>query len=395
MKCSMTEDLLPLYVDDMCSEETKKEIEAHLKTCEKCAEKLKNYRTEIQVDAKEATGADSKDKAVRDSMKKVKKKLSFRKAVAVISSLLLVVVVIGVGVLVYGERTGDSMNFTTISNIMTLKKAAKAACARDFEPMVTLTHYDLDETYLANRFIQEAGTTIPDLQREKLERAFRDTFGDAPVQFEIGGIEYGYENDFFSGISKEYTAMPDMMNPAGAVTVRFYNDKAQLNVMFYQNADRKFTYDDMRDDECKGKQNFSSIQCAELVPQLVAYNVKLHNDNLRVWNVLIRERPEVEKEHERDAAMDARLEQLAEMGWRIREFYMDADDFNFDQICIVYKAHFILKNEKGDMAMMEQRFDLQNDNFYIRENDPAVMTIKTDAMNGEAEDLALKLFAVQ
>ncbi len=36
MKCDIVRDLLPLYIDRVCSEETEKEVEAHLDCCETC-----------------------------------------------------------------------------------------------------------------------------------------------------------------------------------------------------------------------------------------------------------------------------------------------------------------------------------------------------------------------
>ncbi len=36
MNCEIIRDLLPLYVDKVCSEETEKEVEAHLDGCEQC-----------------------------------------------------------------------------------------------------------------------------------------------------------------------------------------------------------------------------------------------------------------------------------------------------------------------------------------------------------------------
>ncbi len=36
MKCEIIEDLLPLYIDCVCSAETREEVSAHLNNCEKC-----------------------------------------------------------------------------------------------------------------------------------------------------------------------------------------------------------------------------------------------------------------------------------------------------------------------------------------------------------------------
>ena len=38
LKCSIVEDLMPLYIEDLLNEETKKDIELHLDECEDCKE---------------------------------------------------------------------------------------------------------------------------------------------------------------------------------------------------------------------------------------------------------------------------------------------------------------------------------------------------------------------
>ena len=40
MNCEIVRDLLPLYEDGLCSEESRKAVEEHLKTCEACREAL-------------------------------------------------------------------------------------------------------------------------------------------------------------------------------------------------------------------------------------------------------------------------------------------------------------------------------------------------------------------
>ena len=44
--CSLIEDLLPLYVEDMVTETSKKEIEEHLKECDRCSEILRSIKEE-------------------------------------------------------------------------------------------------------------------------------------------------------------------------------------------------------------------------------------------------------------------------------------------------------------------------------------------------------------
>ena len=41
ISCEIIQDLLPLYCDDACSEDSKKMIHAHIRTCDKCKEDLR------------------------------------------------------------------------------------------------------------------------------------------------------------------------------------------------------------------------------------------------------------------------------------------------------------------------------------------------------------------
>ena len=47
ISCRIIEDLLPLYVDGVCSEESKKYIESHISTCEECHKKLEEMKYSI------------------------------------------------------------------------------------------------------------------------------------------------------------------------------------------------------------------------------------------------------------------------------------------------------------------------------------------------------------
>ena len=44
MDCKIIEDLIMLYAEDLCSEDSKKMVEEHLKTCESCKKKLASYK---------------------------------------------------------------------------------------------------------------------------------------------------------------------------------------------------------------------------------------------------------------------------------------------------------------------------------------------------------------
>lgn len=46
MDCRIIRDLLPLYVDEVCSEESRKIVEEHLSECETCTKILEQMKSE-------------------------------------------------------------------------------------------------------------------------------------------------------------------------------------------------------------------------------------------------------------------------------------------------------------------------------------------------------------
>ena len=67
LKCSIVEDLMPLYIEDLLSEETKKEIELHLDECEDC----KEVYDELKEDEYEELKTDTLD-SIKNYLNKIK-----------------------------------------------------------------------------------------------------------------------------------------------------------------------------------------------------------------------------------------------------------------------------------------------------------------------------------
>lgn len=91
--CGLIQDLLPLYIDGICSEESKKVIEEHLSNCSECKQFLKTMQ---EADSMEIGIPDSEHERLKAaSFKGVKKKL-FRKQllVAIVSIAILVLIII-------------------------------------------------------------------------------------------------------------------------------------------------------------------------------------------------------------------------------------------------------------------------------------------------------------
>ena len=84
INCNVIGDLLPLYADDVVSEDTKGLVEGHLAECEECAEKYAQMKREIDEDIR-LKAAEAERSALLAAKKKLRKK---RIITAIISGLI-------------------------------------------------------------------------------------------------------------------------------------------------------------------------------------------------------------------------------------------------------------------------------------------------------------------
>lgn len=86
--CKIVKDLLPLYIDDIVSDETKIYIEEHLKECEKCLDEYKKMSDELVLPINHEVN--KKDAEIINGIKKKFKNKKFRSAL--LSSLAVVII---------------------------------------------------------------------------------------------------------------------------------------------------------------------------------------------------------------------------------------------------------------------------------------------------------------
>ena len=82
--CAVIEDLLVPYMDETCNVETKEMVEEHIKECEKCRNKLENFKTELVTDNKE------ENIKAKKPFKNIKKR--FTVLFTVIAVLILIII---------------------------------------------------------------------------------------------------------------------------------------------------------------------------------------------------------------------------------------------------------------------------------------------------------------
>lgn len=105
ISCEIIEDLLPLYIDEVCSEESKKMVEDHLCECSACKKKLdemkKNFLEDetIMNNIKEA-------KPIRNLSEKWNRELFVERIKGIFSTLVIVGLVILITYIFVGIKIG-------------------------------------------------------------------------------------------------------------------------------------------------------------------------------------------------------------------------------------------------------------------------------------------------
>lgn len=77
--CDMIRDLLPLYADGVCSEESRKYVNEHLASCPECSDMLQKMNQKVAVSAEHDISA----------VKKIKKRIRLGKIAAITVSVIL------------------------------------------------------------------------------------------------------------------------------------------------------------------------------------------------------------------------------------------------------------------------------------------------------------------
>ena len=128
--CGIIRDLLPLYIDNVCNEESKQAVEIHLSECEKCRS---YYETMKSTDGfVEKQNDNSEDMKMANSLKNIKNTILKKR---IIASLISVIVVIGVifgTVAILKETECEIIYDNNITIIDTIPEQYKSLQGQDY-----------------------------------------------------------------------------------------------------------------------------------------------------------------------------------------------------------------------------------------------------------------------
>ena len=111
--CIIIRDLLPLFADGLCSDETDIQVAAHIDECEECRLALSNYHAKLEESVNRTT---PKPEAAKDlePLKKARKKLRRIRLKAWICGILAVLLLGGCGFLLHGDMTSSHFGFQSL-----------------------------------------------------------------------------------------------------------------------------------------------------------------------------------------------------------------------------------------------------------------------------------------
>ena len=105
MNCEIVRDLLPLYADGLCSEESRRAVEEHLKSCEACRKLLPEDPAEMPSPAAGSEGEDGVLRSISQEWKR-QKHLSRRRGILLGMALLLALALLAKPLLLGYLKTG-------------------------------------------------------------------------------------------------------------------------------------------------------------------------------------------------------------------------------------------------------------------------------------------------
>ena len=140
ISCKIIEDLLPIYHDGICSEESAAMVEGHLKECPKCAEILASLNGEFELEKPQSADELKPLAEIQQRINREKKRCGRRNALI---AAVLVIVMTPIFWLGWNQFTGSGICFTNMREYRIGNKFMKQLSEGDYEK--AYQYIDLDE----------------------------------------------------------------------------------------------------------------------------------------------------------------------------------------------------------------------------------------------------------
>lgn len=397
MKCTIAKDLLPLYADGLCSEETAAELESHIDECPDCAKQLEHFRTQLQPAEQETA-----DKAEIKPMKKMRKKLKRRKVTAVVLSVILCILLIGSGFLGYNEFINRYPSFSSISDVIKLNKLTRDLTKGDTQALLDVMNFSYADLYALKTTEFKNLDSYKDFLKQQMDDAYAYYFEGRDIKVKLEDIYYTPKASEQEGV-----------NPYESYNYSygFYEDNTLLLVLDFQKIanDQYIIYEYPLAKPEETMQHY--FVSNKLPPDEIILDVILRystkgkyqafaetgeiSESPTAWGMFFKAFPKTENP---DSVQDqpqikTGVRQLMEAGWAPKDAMYTVDDFDAEHGYWIYKVWFTFANpETGDSCMMERRFIYYQSNLYVTDEEESVIIGRNGDVPAEIEEMILNLF---
>ena len=205
-ECSIVRDLLPLYIEDMVSDDTDLFVAEHLESCPECQKELAKQKaaTEIEIVSKETVLTQQEEAA---PLRTLKRKLRRKQIVSMVLSFIVAAVFIGSGAFILFSRgvPAGSENFKVETEI---QYSETGYLNQEFALHITQMHDEPLSVSVKDVYqTDEDGKYVYDEYGHKILSGYEITvreipFGNDPNNFTIG---YKYDEDTAPGDDFDFT----------------------------------------------------------------------------------------------------------------------------------------------------------------------------------------------
>ena len=130
LKCNIVRDLLPLYFDGLCSDETRGQLEEHMKRCEECS----RLKQSLEADQPLPESGGEWGKSVMP-LKKIHRKIRRKNVLITVCVLLLLFLISGTVVLTYGQIVRKGISFEWLFEAVRFQHIGRQFAGANIEPL--------------------------------------------------------------------------------------------------------------------------------------------------------------------------------------------------------------------------------------------------------------------
>lgn len=243
MRCEIIKDLMPSYLDGICSEESKKAVEEHIEQCNSCQNVLSGMRGEgidqaeepMSEQEQEEKQAEQEDIAILRTMKKVVWRRVFGMVAGIVVALLAIVILI--------SQMHPEWCFLNVEHFMmkqTAKEATEAFVEGDIEKFLRGIQGNV-KTGL--KVSEDQHTAAYQLTKKQIQKIYDNELKGKKVTMEsldATWTDYSYDGDDFEDEVGTYEVCVSLTWKTQVVELRYDfldRDTYVVDFMLYEEGD--------------------------------------------------------------------------------------------------------------------------------------------------------------